>query len=89
MSYTVHINGNDYPVAAAHINDLRANLLSAARAGGGFVNLPLPTRPGTAALVFPESSVWIEPAPREITAERADELPQPVFIDLDDDPFPT
>lgn len=83
MNYVVHINGHDYTVADPHLGELRRNLLGAARAGGGFVPLPHPTPAGTSALVFPESAVWIEPAPRPITAEDADESYSPVFIDLD------
>lgn len=87
MSYVIHINGHDYPVAAEHITTLQENLLSAAHAGGGFVDIPLPTREGTTALVFPGSTVWIETTPPEITANELYESFQQVFIDLDDEPF--
>ena len=83
MDYLVHINGNDYVAEGNEIDALLTGLLAAVRAGGGFVDLPGPTPPGTAALVTPESAVWIEPHPGEVTADAAGLTPDIAFIEVD------
>lgn len=83
MDYTVHINGRDFVVAARHLAVLRSHLLSAARAGGGFVDLPHPTPPGTAALVLPESAVWIQPAAGQVLTDEAGAGDDIAFVDVD------
>lgn len=83
MDYLVHINGNDYVAGGTTIASLRSHLLAAVRAGGGFVDLPGPSPAGTAALVTPESAVWIEPAPGQVTADEAGATPDIAFIEVE------
>ncbi|WP_424467887.1 hypothetical protein [Pseudoclavibacter helvolus] len=83
MSYRVHINGRDFTVPAEAIAELRTQLLAAARAGGGFVDLPHPSSPGTSALVLPESAVWIEPAPGELRTDDRNVAADIAFVDVD------
>ncbi|PPF80874.1 hypothetical protein C5E07_02940 [Pseudoclavibacter sp. RFBJ3] len=83
MDYLVHINGRDFVVGENAIEGLRSSLLGAASAGGGFVELPHPTAAGTAALVLPESAVWIEPVPGEVVADEAGFVPDIAFVDVE------
>ena len=83
MDYLVHINGRDYVVGENAIEGLRSSLLGAASGGGGFVEIPHPTAAGTAALVLPESAVWIEPVPGAVVADDASFMPDIAFVDVE------